>query len=268
MKHYLQDVGSTFGMANNPHEWDMGWEYFYDQAPSRRRLLSFGFALSPWQTVPYTEYPSIGRFEGDRFDPADWKPQTPVAPFIEMRADDAFWAARRVMAFSDELIRAAVHTGHTPIRRRSVTSPTYSSNAATPLAGSILPPSIRSSIRSWTPAGVTFSNAAVDAGFAAATGGYHAAWSRFDNATGQASRIAETRSATTTMPAPDGLPAETGRFIEIDISAEAPIIRHGSSRSARISGARRTAGSSSAFSGCPTDWPRHAGSGIERRSDR
>ncbi len=30
VKHYLQDVGSTFGMANNPHEWDMGWEYFYD----------------------------------------------------------------------------------------------------------------------------------------------------------------------------------------------------------------------------------------------
>ena len=30
VKHYLQDVGSTFGMANSPHEWDIGWEYFYD----------------------------------------------------------------------------------------------------------------------------------------------------------------------------------------------------------------------------------------------
>ena len=68
VKHYLQDVGSTFGMANNPHEYDMGWEYFYEQAPSRRRFYSFGFALSPWQTVPYTEYPSIGFFQGDRFE--------------------------------------------------------------------------------------------------------------------------------------------------------------------------------------------------------
>ena len=24
MKHYLQDVGSTFGMANNPHEYGHG----------------------------------------------------------------------------------------------------------------------------------------------------------------------------------------------------------------------------------------------------
>ena len=35
IKHYLQDVGSTFGMANNPHEWDMGWEYFYDARSDR-----------------------------------------------------------------------------------------------------------------------------------------------------------------------------------------------------------------------------------------
>jgi len=28
-----------------------------------------------------------------------------------MRDDDAFWAARRVAAFTDEMIRAAVHVG-------------------------------------------------------------------------------------------------------------------------------------------------------------
>ena len=124
MKHYLQDVGSTLGMANNPHEWDMGWEYFYDGPSTRTRLFTFGFALSPWQTVPYTEYPSVGLFEGDRFDPTTWKPQTPVNAYIELRADDAFWAARRVMAFTDELIRAAVHTGQfSDPGRRSVTWP-------------------------------------------------------------------------------------------------------------------------------------------------
>ena len=38
-------------MANGPHEWDMGWEYFYEGEPTRKRLMSFGFALSPWQTA-------------------------------------------------------------------------------------------------------------------------------------------------------------------------------------------------------------------------
>ena len=35
----------------------------------RKRFFSFGFALSPWQTIDYVEYPSVGKFEGDRFDP-------------------------------------------------------------------------------------------------------------------------------------------------------------------------------------------------------
>ena len=77
VKHYLQDVGSTFGIgANGPHDWDEGWEYFYQGSATRRRLLSFGFALSPWQTAPYVIHDSVGRFEGDRFDPTTWKPHT------------------------------------------------------------------------------------------------------------------------------------------------------------------------------------------------
>ena len=45
------------------------------------------------------------------FDPRKWRPQTPTAAYMELRDDDAFWAARRVAAFTDEMIRAAVHTG-------------------------------------------------------------------------------------------------------------------------------------------------------------
>ena len=111
IKHYLQDVGSTFGLCNEKYEWDLSWERFYQADTTRKRLFSFGFALSPWQTVPYKEYPSVGKFEGDRFDPRRWMPQTMTLPFLEMRDDDAFWAARRVAAFSDDMIRAAVHTG-------------------------------------------------------------------------------------------------------------------------------------------------------------
>ena len=66
---------------------------------------------------------------------------------------------------------------------------------------------------------LTVENAAVAAGFAQAPTEYRAIWSRFDNATGAVQRIAETRSATTTMTPPHDLPAATGTFLEIDISA-------------------------------------------------
>jgi hypothetical protein len=79
IKHWLQDVGSTFGMCNDLHEWDLSWEHFYQGDTTMKRLFSFGFALSPWQTVHYVERPSIGKFEGDRFDPRTWrrKPRRP-----------------------------------------------------------------------------------------------------------------------------------------------------------------------------------------------
>jgi hypothetical protein len=222
VKHVLQDVGSTFGMANGPHEWDLGSEYFYDPHASRRRLASFGFALSPWQTTPYTEYPSIGRFEGDRFDPRAWRPQTPTTAYMELRDDDAFWAARRVMAFTDDLIRAAVHTGEFSdpaaerhlaavlIKRRDAIGRAY-----LPEINPVVDPRLDESGR------LTFRNAAVDARVARAPAGYRAAWARFDNATGATRAIGDTSSATTDMPPPPALmPTAAGSFVEIDIAAD------------------------------------------------
>ena len=127
-------------------------------------MFSFGFALSPWQTVRYVEYPSVGKFEGDVFDPRTWRPQTPTTAYLEMRDDDAFWAARRVAAFSDELIRAAVHTGQFSdpaaekyladvlIKRRDKIARTYLT-AINPIVDPRLEPNGR----------LTFENAAVSA---------------------------------------------------------------------------------------------------------
>jgi hypothetical protein len=67
---------------------------------------------------------------------------------------------------------------------------------------------------------LTFDNAAVAAGFAEPPSEYRAAWSRFDNATGTAQGIGDTRNATTTHHAPRGLPSATGSFVEIDISTD------------------------------------------------
>ena len=52
VRHYLQDVGSTFGTgANGPREYDEGWELLYDGGLTRKRLVTLGFFIEPWQTV-------------------------------------------------------------------------------------------------------------------------------------------------------------------------------------------------------------------------
>jgi len=221
VKHYLQDVGSTFGMPNEEHEWDLSWEHFYQADTSRKRLFSLGFALSPWQTVDYVEYKSIGKFEGDRFDPREWRPQTPTIAYLELRDDDAFWAARRVAAFTDDMIRAVVkagqysdpaaekYLGDVLIKRRDKIKSVYLT-AVNPIVSPRLDANGR----------LTFENAAVAASVAPAPSSYRAAWSRFDNATGERTAISETQGSTTTLDAPAGLPTAAGSFVAVDISAE------------------------------------------------
>jgi len=221
VKHYLQDVGSTFGMCNDLHEWDLSYEHFVQGDKTRRRLFSFGFALSPWQTVDYVEYPSIGKFEGDVFDPRTWRPQTPTTAYLEMRDDDAFWAARRVAAFSDDLIRAAVHAGEYSdpkaekylgdvlIKRRDKIKSIYLT-AVNPIVSPHLDADGR----------LTFDNAAFAAGVASGPARYRASWLHFDNATGETRTIAETQSLTTTIEAPPGLPTASGRFVAVDLAVD------------------------------------------------
>jgi hypothetical protein len=222
VRHYLQDVGSTFGMgANGPHDWDEGFEYYYDAGASRRRLFSLGLALSPWQTARYETYPSVGRFESEAFDPTTWKPHAPTAAYMEMLPDDAFWAARRVAAFDDELIRAAVRTGQfsDPAaeaylgavlgRRRDRIARTYLT-AVNPLVNPRLSPDGH----------LTFDDAAVAAGVGDAPASYRVMWSRFDNETGVAKPLSETRGAAGVLRTGD-LPTAAGTFVQIDVSAEA-----------------------------------------------
>ena len=221
VKHYLQDVGSSFGMCNDRYTWDVGWEYFYKGGPMAKRLASFGFALSPWQTVKYTEMPEIGKFEGDRFDPREWRTHTPNAALMEMRDDDAFWAAQRVAAFSDDMVRAIVHTGEFSdpaaekylgdvlIKRRNKIAAVYLT-AVNPVVAPRLDASHR----------LTFENAAVQADVARGPASYHSSWFAFDNATGETRPLGEVDSDTTTIDGPRVLPDAPGSFVGVDISAQ------------------------------------------------
>ncbi len=185
---------------------------------SRKRLLTLGAALSPWQTVNYVEFPSVGKFEGKVFDPRDWRPQTPTPAYMELRDDDAFWAARRVAAFTDEMIRAIVRVGEISdpvaekyladvlVERRDKVKSVYLT-AINP----IVKPRLDAN-------GLSFDNAAVSGGVASGPVTYRASWMTFDNAIGATKPIGETTSATTTIAPPAGIPSSG--FIAIDIAAE------------------------------------------------
>ncbi|MGE0126257.1 MAG: hypothetical protein AB7U25_25295 [Vicinamibacterales bacterium] len=222
VRHYLQDVGSTFGTgAQGPREYDEGWEYLYEGKPLLARLFTLGLAMPRWTTIDYTANRSIGRFEGEAFDPTVWRPRVPTAAFRHARADDDFWAARRVAAFSDALIAAAVASGE------------YADPAAAALLTRVLIERRDKIAQAFLPAVnpvvdvamaddgvVSFANAAVEAGVAAPPAGYRVRWHRFDNATDTASPLGEAVQATDTRAAPPAaLPATGGSFVRVDIAA-------------------------------------------------
>jgi hypothetical protein len=142
---------------------------------------------------------------------------------VRSRADDTFWAARKLMALSDDLIRAAVRTGGLTdpkaeeflaaalIERRDKIGRAFLTHV-----NPLVDPAIGAD------GTLTFKNAAVQHGFAPAPATYKAVWHQFDNATGEVKRIGETEGSGERLTAPSGLPSGRGSFVRVDISAAAP----------------------------------------------
>lgn len=230
VRHYLQDVGSTFGAgALGPRDWDEGYEFLYEGPPLWKRLVTFGFFIRPWQTIPYRELPEIGRFEGTRFDPRAWRPRVATAAFLRADAADTFWAALRVAAFSDALIRAAVREGR------------FADPSAERLLGDVLIARRDAIARAWldvaNPATrfaldaggrLTFRDAAAHAGTGPASR-YVARWARYDPRTDSAAPFGSSAGGPDGIAAPSVLPAEEGAIVAITLSREgvtAPVDLH------------------------------------------
>ncbi|MBN2243897.1 MAG: hypothetical protein JW793_14520 [Acidobacteria bacterium] len=112
IKHYLIDFGSTLGsatsQANSPRA---GNEYLFSWKPSLLQLFTLGLYVPRWARADFPDIPSVGRFGWEVFDPVGWVPEYYNPAFANCLPEDAFWAARQVMAFTDEEIRAVVRTG-------------------------------------------------------------------------------------------------------------------------------------------------------------
>ena len=229
IRHYMFDFGSIMGsgstIAQVPRA---GNEYILEWAPALKTLATLGLYIRPWITVDYWQgAKSVGRFEADFFDPLAWRPEYPNPAFDNMRGDDAFWAARLVARFSDETIRAIVakarygepgaaeHITRTLIERRDKVLRAWLT-AVNPIADPRLN----------ADGMLTFENAATAVRIAPAGALYVTSWTRFDNASGDASGSAvEVRTSDTTVAAPPAV-LQNADFVTVAIRTVHPDYPH------------------------------------------
>ena len=228
VKHYMFDFGSIMGSgtvtAQRPRP---GNEYIFELKPGLLTALTFGLYFKPWITFRYPDVPpSVGRFEGTRFDPEKWKPEYPNPAFENMRPEDAFWGARLVSRFTPDDIAAIVAKGE------------YSDPAATAYVTKVLIERQRKILATWlnvvTPLvdpvigsdGVLHAtNAAIEAGVADAPRRYTAQWFVWDNTTGVRKPIGSVAevggSADLTLPLPVALASrEAGEYIGVSVTGD------------------------------------------------
>ena len=210
VRHHLLDFGSTLGSAAiAPREWWEGREYLIEPGQVGMQILGFGFHGIGDRMFPVYEAPAVGRLDVDPdWDPDTWRPRIPNPAFLRARADDRFWAARRVVALTDEILRAAAATGRFGdedsesalvrylAQRRDAIGRKYL-NGTNPVVDFALDGS----------GTMTFRNEAVDRAFAAPADSYRIVWARFDNATGEASAAGEMSVTGTRAAMPGALMA-------------------------------------------------------------
>lgn len=221
--HHLIDFGSTLGsgstQAQSPRA---GNEYIWEARPTLVTMLTLGFYVRPWIKVSYPDIPAVGRFEAAFFQPEKWKPEYPNPAFDNARPDDEFWAARRVLAFSDEAIAAVVKTAEFSdpeatgyvtqvlITRRDKIAQRWL-NDVLPLVDLALAPD----------GTLSFRNIAVDALAASPPTEYRVRWHTLDNATGATTPLGDP-APFTGLQTPAPAAARSASFVMAELTAVHP----------------------------------------------
>jgi hypothetical protein len=112
IRHYLIDFGAILGSDSfEPKSPRAGNVYLFDFKPGAGQLLSLGLYVPRWMRVHFPDLPEAGHLQADVFEPDKWKSNYPNPAFDNRLPDDCYWAAKQVMAFTDDEIRALVATG-------------------------------------------------------------------------------------------------------------------------------------------------------------
>jgi len=224
VRHHLIDFGSTIGSAGvYPREPYEGAEYLVEGKKTFAGIPAFGFYVKDWRTASRYRARSVGAFPIDnvQWDPEKWKPRYANSAFRAARLDDKFWAARRLQAFTDDMINAVIRVGQ------------FNDAKSEEMLSKFLVERRNAIVRRYLPAvnpivdvqlsashTLTFTNAAVDADVAAAPAEYVVAWSRFDNITGATSDLGVNVATETSLQAPVDLPDAVGTYIRVAIAAQ------------------------------------------------
>ena len=111
IRHHLLDFMATLGSGlTGPKPIWEGHDPIYARDSTIQNIAGLGLYTPAWMRASYPDLPAVGRFESETFDPDTWTPLYDLAPFANRLPDDTFWAARLVMAFTDDDIRAIVRT--------------------------------------------------------------------------------------------------------------------------------------------------------------
>jgi hypothetical protein len=214
VKHYLIDFGAILGSdsfeAKSPRA---GHVYLFDFKPAAWQVLSLGLYVPRWMLTDYPRIPEAGHLDYESFHPDRWKSNYPN-PAFELRSPaDEYWAAKKVMAFSDADIRAVVETaGYSDPRavewtvkclvaRRDRIGRTFFARVL-PLDGF----AVRDGRLAFEDLGVKY-------GFRAARP-YAIAWSEFDNLTGRKTPLARA--------ADFKVPRDSAEYLTADIRGDDP----------------------------------------------
>ena len=223
LKHYLMDFGSCLGSGSVRFQSRRaGNEYMFEWAPGIKSALTLGLWDRAWRHVKYPDYSATGRFEADFFEPQNWKPEYPNPAFDRMQVQDAFWATRIVLRFTDEMVRALVKEGRIEngeaerflvealIKRRDKIIRHHLSRCS-PLDDFQITGADKSPR-------IVFKDLAIDSGLANSNS-YRYQWFRFNNATREQTALADSQTVSDALLP---IPQTDGEYLLLRLSVLSP----------------------------------------------
>ena len=109
VKHYLIDFGKALGvMAFLNRRPAVGYAHLFDMSAAFKSIFALGFWKKPWEGQSSPLLRGVGVLDYKRYDPGQWKSNSPYWPFKDADRFDAFWGAKILIRFTRPQLRVAV----------------------------------------------------------------------------------------------------------------------------------------------------------------